>query len=141
MKRKIKSNKKIGGWLIAVLIVFGVSLLSSFVLLADRVISIFAQKAAWGVYVSVVLLFLYCFFLLYSGRLILNKKKKGIIMGIIALWVGFIFDVWYYLIGGIIFYEGITSYNLINTFINLAFVVAISFYLKRSKRVRDTLVR
>ena len=150
-KRKNKRNKKvkknlkgISGWLAVILIVFIISALNNSYLLIQRIIWLFTKIIGPGVYISMFLLLIYSSLMWYSIYLILKKKKKAIKFSIIALITGFISGLWFYLIGRIILtqFTRLTIINGISTILfNLILILAIISYLKKSKRVKNTLVR
>ena len=69
MKKKLKKNtnkktpRKIGGWLIVVLIILLCSVISAFSLLIQKINAIVTKNTGFGVYISAILLVFYLFFL------------------------------------------------------------------------------
>ena len=143
-RKKIQRNASMPGWLVLVVIVFTISALNFSYLLIQRIIWLFTRTIGTGVYISMFLLLIYCYFMWSSIYLILKKRKKAVKFSIIALITGFIFGLWFYLIGRIIFTQ-FTRFTLINgipvILFNLILIIIIIFYLKKSKRVKATLTR
>lgn len=146
-KKKLKNKKlaSIGGWLLAIIVVLVLSWLSAARLLYER-ISLFVTKGtvSYGVHISMFLLAVYCVFLGYSLYLILKKRKIAIKTSIISLVIGLVFSLWYYIIGRFIFFSSQQQFiasGFVSFFTNLIIAVAIIFYLKTSKRIKNTLVK
>ena len=148
MKRKRKQVRRnlkgIAGWLAVVLIIFIISALNNSYLLIQRIVWMFTMTIGLGVYISMLILLVYSFLIWYSVYLILKKRKKAVKLSIIALIAGFIFGLWFYLIGKIIFTK-FTKLIIISgipvILFNLILIIAIISYLKKSKRVKATLIR
>jgi len=139
---KNKNPSKISGWLLILLIGFGLSALNFILLLAQKTLMILSGRAQWGVYLSAVLLLIYLVLIISSIFLILKKKRKSIQFSIAALIIGFIFIVWYTILGPILYYnsKGL-SFGIVVTLVNLLLSIIVVSYLKRSRRVRITLIR
>jgi hypothetical protein len=143
MKTKLKG---ISGWLAVIVILFVLSLLSALYLLIQRIIWIFTIQVGTGVYISSILLLIFCTLTAYSLFLIFKKKKKAIKFSIIALFAGFLFNLWFYLIGQLIFYPGqektqVITNGVYTNILNLALVFVIISYFRKSKRVKNTFVK
>ena len=144
-KARGKKTKKIGGWLIPVLLFCLCSAIYSSYLLIQRIIAIANNRVLFGVYISVIFLIIYCGsiwgFLYFS----LCKKKEAINIFKIAAVSGIVFALWFFLIGQLIinpegFLPGI-YYYIPMLIVNLGFLAAVFFYLMKSKRARKTFVR
>ena len=143
-RRKIEQSKEIGGGLILVLIVFALSFLTAVSLLTQKIVAILLLNAKIGVYISAILLLFYTAFLFYSIVLVLLRKAKAVKISFLALYLGLVFTLWYWLIGPLIFYQQnlfLFMSNFVNLVINLAIIIAIILYLRKSKRVKDTFVK
>jgi len=140
MKSKLKG---INGWIIIILILFAFSALNAFYLIVQRLIWIFTQQIEWGVKVSLFLLITYFTLICFSLYFILEKKKKAVKMSIISLVFGAVFALWYYVIGRLIFLYGKTMIisGIFSFIINLAIIILVIFYFKKSKRVKNTLIK
>jgi len=140
--KKAKINN-LGGWLIVVLVLFVLSFLSSFSLLVEKMLAILFLKVGFGVYVSAILLLIYSIFLLYSITLILQRKKKAYKTSIKTLYLGILFNLWYFVIAQLIFYINFNYFilNISNFICNTAISIILILYLKKSKRVKNTLVK
>lgn len=145
-KNKIrKSPKGIHGWLALVVIIFTISALNATYLLIQRINWMFTAPIGAGVYISAFILLIYTSLMWYSIFLIAEHKKKAKKFSIAALITGFIFTLWYYLIGLIFFLPNFNRFVVINSIfpilLNLIIILAIISYLKKSKRVKNTLIR
>ena len=143
MKEKKKQLKGIGGWLIVVLLLCVLSWISNFVLLIQKIISI-TNQAKIGVFISASLLLIYLLFMGATIFMILTKKKLAIKLFIISIIVGAIFLIWYYLISLLIYSANIGDKlfsNLLTIVINITITILIAFYLIKSKRVKNTLIK
>jgi len=141
MKNKIKKLSGINGWLLIVLIDFILSAISGIVLLYLRIIGIIQGKAAWGVYISSLILLIYLAFIISSIFLITLKKKSAVKTAMITLIIGIVFAVWYYILGKLIITEQISINDFLLCLFNLVILVLMIFYFKKSKRVKNTLIR
>ncbi len=136
MAAKNAKTKNLGGWLIIVLILFVLSFLSAFSLLVEKMLAILFLNIRFGVYISAIFLF-------YSIVLILQRKKKAYKTSIAALYIGILFSLWYFVIAQLIFYSNF-RYFVLNTadfILNTAVLIILILYLKKSKRVKKTLVK
>lgn len=145
MKRgkRNKQTKKIGGWLLVLLLDLFVSGLIMGIFFIQRVIAILSSQATLGVYISAFLLFLYGIFIIITIFKILTKKKSAISTFIVTAIVGVIFVIWYYLLSSLIYSQFSSEqmvYNWINVIFNIALTVVMVLYLIKSKRVKKTLV-
>jgi len=144
-RNKVKNKfKGVHGWLAIVLIIFTISALNASYLLIQRINWLFTLPIGTGVYISMLFLLIYCPLIWYSIYLIMEHKKKAIKFSIIALIAGFIFNLWFYLVGLIILSQvtRLIIYNGISTILfNLILILIIISYLKKSKRVKATLIR
>lgn len=144
-KTSEKRLEGIRGWLLVILLVCVYSALSSSYLLVQRINNILTKGVASGVYISVILLIVYCFFLFLTIYMILTKKKRAVSTFVFAAISGTAFSFWFLLISQFIYYPAqkslILSYNLPMAIINLAVVITVLLYLKKSERVRNTLVK
>jgi hypothetical protein len=137
--------KGIGGWLLIVLLDFIISGIINLNLLIQKITLLSAPNTKpLGVLISITLLLIYCTFIFISAFMILTKRKFAIKSFLVAAIAGTIFIIWYYLIAILIYYQHtfnqIFSNSLI-VIINIAIVVLIAFYLFKSKRVKNTLVK
>jgi len=145
MKRgKINSSVKgIGGWLLVILLNFFISGLNVFILLIQKLMGIFTNRAKTGVYISAFLLLMYCIFISITIFLILNKKKFAIKSFFITAIIGIIFIIWYYLLSSLIYHQFTSQqmfYNWIIVIVNIAWTILIAFYFIKSRRVKNTLI-
>ena len=144
-RNKVKNKfKVVHGWLAIVLIIFTISALNASYLLIQRINWLFTLPIGTGVYISMLFLLIYCPLIWYSIYLIMEHKKKAIKFSIIALIAGFIFNLWFYLVGLIILSQvtRLIIYNGISTILfNLILILIIISYLRKSKRVKATLIR
>lgn len=142
-----QTSKKISGWLLLILGICFYSALFASNLLFQRINWIFNANAVtgFGVYISAILLIFYCIAIFTTIVFILMKKKLAIKMFIISGIFETLFTIWFYLIGQLIYFPEkaslIWKYNSIVVIINLAIILGIMFYLLKSKRVKETLVR
>ena len=148
MQMKKTSEKRlegIRGWLLVILLVCIYPALSASYLLIQRINAILTKSVALGVYISAVLLFVYCFFIWLTVYMIFNKKKKAASTFVFAAISGTVFSFWFLLISQLIYYPAqkslILSYNLPIVIINLAVTVTVLLYLKKSERARNTLIK
>jgi hypothetical protein len=139
--KKTKKLSGIGGWLLIILIEFILSAISSIFLLAQKVISIAQGKALLGVYVSIILLLFYLAFIIASICLILLKKKRATKIVMTTLIISIVFAVWYYFLGRLIITKQVLADDLLLCLIDLTISVLMIFYFKKSKRVKNTLVK
>lgn len=140
-KKKGKKLQGINGWLAIVLAIFILSAINSIILLNQKISVLVYLSFRIGVLISAVLLFVYCFFILFSIFLMLKKKKIAVKISITTLIIGIIFLIWYDIVGMIIFYGKLILADLINFLINLVIMIVVILYLKKSKRVKNTLVK
>lgn len=143
-RKRNKQTKKIGGWLLVLLLDLFVSGLIMSIFFLQRVIAILSSQATLGVYISTCLLFFYELFIGITIFKILTKKKSAIKTFIITAIVGAIFVIWYYLLSSLIYHQFSSEqmvYNWINVIFNIALTVVMAIYLIKSKRVKKTLIK
>ncbi|MGV8152640.1 MAG: hypothetical protein ACP5OG_06155 [Candidatus Nanoarchaeia archaeon] len=148
-KNNTKINKKIfsgiSGWLLISLILFIFSLFNAFVLLIIRINAIINKKVYYGVYISVILLCMYITFALISTILIMLKKKSAIKFSLSCILIGLVFITWFYIFSLVLYYPaygaGALLSNIANFIINAVIFTALFLYFKKSKRVKNTLVK
>jgi len=138
--RKKKTEKGFGIGAILVLAVFIISIISSLLLLWQRIPLIIGLQATIGVWVSFVLLLIYFVFLLMSVYLMTLKRRSAIKMSLNTIVAGVVFIIWYDIIGIVIFYGGLDVTRLLEFFINAGISLVIFFYIKNSKRVKEIFV-
>lgn len=146
-KRKSKKSggklEGIGGLLIPVLILCFYSAISSTWLLIQKITLIVNNQALAGVYVSSILLVLYCVFIWLSIIFILMKKKSAVKMFVFSFISGALFSLWYFFIGQLIYFPQnkltILRYGLSMVLFNIIVSFLVLFYLKKSKRMKNTL--
>ncbi len=140
-----KRLEGIRGWLLVVLLVCIYSALSSSYLLIQRVNAIMTKSVSSGVYISVILLIIYCFLIWATVYFIIGKKKKAVSMFVLAAIFGTMFSIWFLLVSQLIYYPSqkslILSYNLPMVVINLAITLTVLLYLKKSNRVKNALIK
>jgi len=143
MAAKNAKINNLGGWLIVVLALFILSFFSSFSLLVEKVLAILFLNVGFGVYISAVLLLIYSVFLFCSIVLILQRKKKAYKISIAALYTGILFSLWYFVIAQLLFYINSNYFmlNIADFTLNTAVSIILILYLKKSKRVKKTLVK
>jgi len=143
MAAKNAKIKNLGGWLVLVLVLFLLSFISSFSLLVEKILAILFLKIGFGVYISAILLLTYSVFLFYSIVLILQRKKKAYKTATKTLYIGILFNLWYFVIAQLLFYINLNYFilNISNFICNTAVSIVLILYLKKSKRVKKTLVR
>ena len=139
--RKTGKSGEISIWLIAVSIILAISFLSSLYLLAQKVIAILFLNIKFGVYISAILLLIYSALLFLGILNIFLKKRKAIKITVYALYIGIAFTLWYWLIGQLIFYKQIPFIitNAANLIVNLAIIILILLYFKKSMKLRGIL--
>jgi hypothetical protein len=147
MKPKKKDSKGIRGWLVVVMALFILIFFESVYMLAQRLTMIILDPlTSLGIYISVGILIVVIFFNVQSIILMIKRKKKAVDIGVASLVASIIFVFWYNIIGVLIFYSGASNLfflvnGVINAAINAAVFIAVILYLKKSKRVKDTLVK
>jgi hypothetical protein len=147
VNNKDKKLKGITGWLLIILFIFLVSALSSLILLFQKIkLFIIDSFSSLGVLITIIILIAYCVFIYYGIYLMANEKKKAVKISFIVLILAILFEVWYRILAVIIFYNGLDKINLLKfglmyLMLNLFFIIAIFFYLRNSKRVKETLTK
>jgi hypothetical protein len=143
MKKHKRQNKLkgISGWLMLVLILFFCSALNALYMLIQRIVWAFTRTIGTGVYISMFFFLIYSVLLGVSICLILMKKKKAIKFSIIALTSGIVLNLWYYLIGQLIFNPYYNLFYIPTLLVNLIILIGIMVYIKKSRRVKNTFVR
>jgi len=145
MKEAKKRLEGIRGWLLVILLVCVYSALSASYLLVQRINAILTKTVALGVYVSLIILIIYCFFIWVTVYMIFTKKKKTASIFVFAAISGTAFSFWYFLISQLIYYPSQISSvllpNLLMIVINLAITITVLLYLKKSERVKNTFVK
>jgi hypothetical protein len=139
--RKLKRVSGINGWLLIILIDFILSAISSTILLYSRVNNMMQGKTLWGIYISSFILLFYLIFLVTSILFIILKKKSAIKTAGITFVLGIVFAVWYYILSKLIFDKPLLIADLFLCLIDLAVIILMIFYFKKSKRVKNTLIK
>lgn len=135
-------ERGIRGWLIVVLCAYFISALSVIYLIYQRYKVIFDFNAPLGVRISVVLLILYGTFLLITILFIFMKRRAAVRTAVWTFVFGFIFLIWFYLLGALIFararFTDLIMHSWIIILINLVVSVSLLVYMLRSERVKRT---
>jgi hypothetical protein len=152
MEKNFKEQRSgIGRGILSILILLAGSIIFlSYYLLILRVISISKSifqgtPLSIGVPISAGLLFFYCIFAFLTILFIFMKKKIAIKTFVITAIFGFLFLIWFFLIGLLINFTKkivtiwLFSYNPLVIILILLLIPAIIYMLK-SQRVRNTLI-
>jgi len=130
-------NKLIGvnGWLLFYVVLLSLNILSIFIVL----ISVFTYSAEGISSLLLHLIVQVCILalIIYSLILIIQKKKKAIKWNIRMLWFLFFSLTFVYLVDFLIS----DTFRISEVIGRLVFVLIWTNYLKKSRRVKDTLVR
>jgi hypothetical protein len=138
MVKNKKELKGIHGWLIVVLVAFGISILFS----ALNALLFFLNFIQGNLYYLPLALTysLLVFVFTYSLISMINKKRKSKKLAILSLWFGFLIYMILFLIS-ILNNSAVTNRSYFIAGFNLVFSLILTLYFVNSKRIKNTFTK